>query len=437
MAYYTISKYLDYENIINSEKLNDEFFEFVFLGKGNAKEIASKLDIGKEKLEEIRKEFEYWYPFDCRISGKDLIQNHLTFCLFNHVAIFPECYWPKAFGVNGWLLVDGTKMSKSAGNFYTLREALEKYSADIIRFALSYGGEGLEDPNWSTTFTSIINKKLEQLYEFAVSYYGKGRYEWYDIDTWFESILNCTIKDTINSMEELNLKTALAKSYFELQANLKWYLRRCNNIGNRELMKKFIESQLKMLSPFIPHLYEEIWNKLGFKNFIALERYPSYEESKINATAERSEDLLKTVVGDITEILKVLRIKPKNIFIYTASAWMYKVYSRAAAFSEPKAIDLKSLIQELLKEDDLKLHAEEVAQYAKKLVDSLNKLSSEELKESRILISEYGYLKTVTPFLSKELNCEVSIISCDEKGIYDPKGRAKHSEPFRPAIYME
>ncbi|MEW6070933.1 MAG: class I tRNA ligase family protein, partial [Candidatus Thermoplasmatota archaeon] len=234
MAYYTISKYLDYEKVIKHDKLSDEFFEFVFLGVGDPKKLSSKLDLSKEKLEEIRKEFEYWYPFDCRISGKDLVQNHLTFCLFNHVAIFPPQYWPKSFGINGWILVDGAKMSKSAGNFYTLREVLEKYSADIIRFSLGYSGEGIEDPNWSTTFVSTASKKLEQLYEFAVSCYGKGRSEWYNIDTWLESILNKTVKDAMSSMEELNFKTALSKSFFDIQNNLRWYLRRCDNLGNKE-----------------------------------------------------------------------------------------------------------------------------------------------------------------------------------------------------------
>lgn len=38
----------------------------------------------------MRQEFQFWYPFNLRVSGKDLIQNHLTFALYNHTAIFPE-----------------------------------------------------------------------------------------------------------------------------------------------------------------------------------------------------------------------------------------------------------------------------------------------------------------------------------------------------------
>ena len=78
----------------------------------------------EEKLAAMKDEFKFWYPFDLRVSGKDLIQNHLTFCLYNHTAIFPESDWPKAMRTNGHLLLNSDKMSKSTGNFLTLRQAV-------------------------------------------------------------------------------------------------------------------------------------------------------------------------------------------------------------------------------------------------------------------------------------------------------------------------
>ena len=63
------------------------------------------------------------YPLDLRVSGKDLIQNHLTFSIYNHTAIFGPERWPKAFRCNGHLLLNNEKMSKSTGNFKTLEQA--------------------------------------------------------------------------------------------------------------------------------------------------------------------------------------------------------------------------------------------------------------------------------------------------------------------------
>jgi valyl-tRNA synthetase len=72
----------------------------------------------------MKDEFRFWYPFDLRVSGKDLIQNHLTFCLYNHTAIFAEAQWPLAMRTNGHLLLNSEKMSKSTGNFLTIRQSV-------------------------------------------------------------------------------------------------------------------------------------------------------------------------------------------------------------------------------------------------------------------------------------------------------------------------
>jgi len=87
------------------------------------KPYNENMKISEDKLVPLRNEFRYWYPMDLRCSGKDLIKNHLTMTLFNHVAVWkdePEL-WPRGFFCNGYINVNGTKMSKSAGNFYTIK----------------------------------------------------------------------------------------------------------------------------------------------------------------------------------------------------------------------------------------------------------------------------------------------------------------------------
>ena len=80
----------------------------------------------------LKGEFEYWYPVDLRSSGKDLIPNHLTYFLYNHVAVWPNQSdkWPASIRANGHLLLNSEKMAKSTGNFLTLKDALRRYSAD-------------------------------------------------------------------------------------------------------------------------------------------------------------------------------------------------------------------------------------------------------------------------------------------------------------------
>ena len=96
---------------------------------------APKTKIPKAALEEMRKEFQFWYPLDLRISGKDLVPNHLTYFIYNHTAMWqnePQM-WPQGVRANGHLLLNGEKMSKSTGNFMTLTEAIGKFCIFYVK----------------------------------------------------------------------------------------------------------------------------------------------------------------------------------------------------------------------------------------------------------------------------------------------------------------
>lgn len=66
-----------------------DVWDYIFAQTGKM-EYKPELGIAKEKLDQLRKEFQYWYPVDLRCSGKDLIPNHLLFFLYNHVGIWPQ-----------------------------------------------------------------------------------------------------------------------------------------------------------------------------------------------------------------------------------------------------------------------------------------------------------------------------------------------------------
>ncbi|HNT61086.1 MAG TPA: class I tRNA ligase family protein, partial [Candidatus Bilamarchaeaceae archaeon] len=120
MAFYTIAHLL---RDADPEELDEEFFDYVFLGLGK----------GRKEWEPMRKEFLYWYPLDSRHSGGDLVRNHLPFFVFNHVALFPEEHLPRQIATNGFVMMEGKKMSKSFGNILPLRKAVREYGADVVR----------------------------------------------------------------------------------------------------------------------------------------------------------------------------------------------------------------------------------------------------------------------------------------------------------------
>lgn len=326
MAYYTISKYLQHPEVygIDWERLDNSLFDYVFLGKGDAEEVAKRLGVSAELVKKMREEFLYWYPVDLRVSGKDLVPNHLVFFIMHHVAIFPPEHWPRGIAINGWINVAGEKMSKSKGNFILLREALDYWGADATRLTNAYAGNtGLDDGNFEPEFASKAVDLLYEWYTFAVENYGKGDNEWKFIDEWFESVLNRTLKYVEEEYEKLNTKNVVTEGLFNLQNAFKWYLKR-RGMPNKELLKRFIELQTIILAPITPHIAEEIWEKIGKGTLIAKERWPEPEADKINEEVEKAERIVQKVLQDIQELLRVVKSEKINeIAIVLPSRWKY------------------------------------------------------------------------------------------------------------------
>ena len=82
-----------------------------------------------------------------------------------------------------------------------------------------------------------------------------------------------------------------------------------------------------MLSPFAPHIAEEMWEKLGNSGMVSKSTWPK-EEEQADDTAIQSESLLSLVINDISNITKVTKITPKKIIIYTADNWKSKAYQK-------------------------------------------------------------------------------------------------------------
>ena len=145
--------------------MDDSFYNYVF---DISDELigAERLSAYREIIESLRREFQYFYPVDLRCSGKDLVTNHLSFFIFNHVATWAKNseYWPRGLRANGFLQMNGEKMSKSKGTFLTSAEAIDRYSADGLRLALTDAGDGSADANLNIEVANASIERLHQLF---------------------------------------------------------------------------------------------------------------------------------------------------------------------------------------------------------------------------------------------------------------------------------
>ncbi len=422
MAFYTISKHI-YEYNIKGENLAPPVFDYIFYGKGDIEEISKKYKIPEKALKEMREEFEYWYPVDLRISAKELIPNHLTFFIFQHVALFPDKL-PKCIGVNGMISIEGQKMSKSKGNFITMKDAIAKYGADVTRATLLYSAEGLKDPDWRAKSAQDMKNKLKSFYNLALKIISleSDRKEVKNIDKWLLSRMQSHIRKATEHYESLNNRSAFQVAFFDVWQDIKWYLRR--DKPNKEILLRVLEDWTKLLAPYIPMLCEEIWEKLGKEGFISLASFPTYDKNLIDKKAEMGEEMVMTLYDDVENILKVTKLEPSRIIFYVSPIWKWKLVKIA----ESHNFDFKSTIKEAMKDPEIKKHGKEAVNY-------INEIIKEKLRVPEYL-DEMKILEESKIFFENEFKAKIEILPSDNE-VYDPLNKRKQSKPLKPAIYVE
>jgi leucyl-tRNA synthetase len=438
MAFYTIAWHVR-QNGVRPEQLTKEVFDYVFFGRGNLQMAAEASGINPSVLSGMRNEFIYWYPVDLRVSAKELVPNHLSFFVFQHVALFPREHWPRGIGVNGMLSIEGEKMSKSKGNFLTLKDAVNRFGADVTRLTLVLSSEEMDDPDWREENAKGIDAKLKALYGFVTQIVSlPDKAEVNTLDRWLISSIQKRTREVTEAIEALKTRTAVEIALFEVWNDIRWYLRRTER-PNPKVLSETANTWVRLLAPFAPHLCEELWSLLGNKGFVSTADWPSYDGSKVDAVAEEMEELIRNLLGDTANVLKATRITPKKICYYTASSWKWKTYLKALEKSAAKKVEMRDLMSELMKDPELKKAAKNVAGFISQIIAEVNAFS-EEQKRRRLeigILDEKDGVVEAKDFFTKEFNAEVYVYGEEDPQRYDPKGRAAMTKPYRPAIYIE
>jgi leucyl-tRNA synthetase len=438
MAFYTITKYI-HQNNVKPESLTREVFDYVFFGKGEPSNVCKVSGVSSDLIEEMRKEFCYWYPFDLRNSAKELVPNHLTFCIFHHAALFPPELWPRAMGVNGMLMIEGKQMHKSKGNFITMKNAVDRYGADATRCALLLGAEGMDDPDWRADNAVDVKNKLESLAKFVEEILTSTKTtEVKHLERWLTSKLQHRITIVTSSLDELKTRTALQTALFEVWNDIRWYIQRKGTIESQTL-REAVTVWLRLIAPFAPFTCEEVWNRGKQQGFISVAEWPKIDDKLVDLEAEEQENFIINLIDDTLNILKATKITPKQVFIYTAASWKWQVYQKILERARTGEVKMGEVMRELAVDKDLKPHMKEIANLVPRLIKNLTKLSVEQkaniLKTK--LTKELGIVEEASDFLQDRFNAKVAVFQEDNPESYDPKGRATMALPRQPAIYIE
>ena len=429
MSFYTIIHILN-ENNIKPDQLIPEFFDYIYLGKGDIQELSEKTNLTFKVLKQMQEEFLYWYPVDHRHTAIMHISNHLSFYIFHHVAIFPRNHWPRIVSLIEPVVIEGQKMGKSKGNVISLADIQKNYSADLFRFYISHSADFGIIVDWREKQIQTVKNHIIRFYNFIVNKLSllegyEGKVE--NIKTKYSKIVlsKCINKfiEAEKGLEEKNLRKYLQLSFYEVFNILQDFNKHTKDKNDLlEVYKILFPECIKILSPTMPHLCEELWEKLGNTDFLSKTTWIEFNRKYVDNNLEREFEFISNTIEDILNILKIVKSSDSgNIYLYTAPKWKQDVYeivsSNKGNFKE--IIDECKLKGELIKNKDL-------ISYVK------SQIKDRVWEKDLIILNEDTLLEEYRDYIENIVNNKIYVNSD-----YDPKNRLIKAVPFKPAIYVD
>jgi leucyl-tRNA synthetase len=395
MASYTLAANIEKMKI---EDINDATFDYIF--------SETEKDTENELVKEMKDEFNYWYPLDMRVSAKELLQNHFIFFLMNHAAIFDEKNWPRSIGINGWLTVNGEKLSKSKGATLTIKKGLEDYGADELRM-IAAAGNGMDDVEWDPDTINTFEPRFEfvaELMELKKTFESGPN----SFDAYLNSRLIYLTEQTKREMENFRYGAAMSHSFFELYNEIKAYMELGGN--DEKTVRQAVMAFIKLNHPFFPHITSEIYSRLNTDGSRIQPSWEDYPSGIRNEVLENEVAILRNTIDDIKNVLRLIKRAPKKITLEIAGEKKFELYNKVVA--EARRTKNTNEIRKTLRTSDKLLD---------KLLKNVNRLPEKELNGNL----ELKVLEEGKNYLEKAFGCKVEVSRNTEN---------ERAVPGKPAI---
>ncbi|MBO8160923.1 MAG: leucine--tRNA ligase [Thermosipho sp. (in: Bacteria)] len=302
------------------------------------------------------KDVNYWLPVDQYIGGVEHAILHLLYSRFITKVLHDLGYvdFDEPFTnlfTQGMIYKDGWKMSKSKGNVVSPDDMINKYGADTLRTYILFMAPPEKDAEWSDAGIEGVNRFLKRLWNnfYTILPLIKDiKSENLILKDKKEKDLRRKLHQSIKKITEdieggFKFNTAIA-GLMELNNSLSDYLNSTKKEDlNVPLLREIVENLVLILSPFAPHMAEEMWHDLGKDTLIVNETWPEYDEEalkvdevtiiiqvngkvrgKINVSVDESEEKIKEIalkepkVSNYVsgkEIVKIIYVKNKLLNI--------------------------------------------------------------------------------------------------------------------------
>jgi leucyl-tRNA synthetase len=243
----------------------------------------------------------YWMPVDLYIGGAEHAVLHLLYARFWHKLLYDLGYVstkePFTKLVNQGMILgeDGQKMSKSRGNVINPDRVIADYGADSMRLYEMFMGPLEATKPWSTRGVEGVHRFLQRTWRMVVDESRRAGTEVTDSDQADEAtlrLLHQTIKKVSSDIETFSFNTAISAMMI--------FVNHLSKQGVRP--KSAIEKFVLILSPFAPHIAEELWQRLGHTDSLACEPWPQYDPVLVE---EKEVELAVQINGKIRDRIVV------------------------------------------------------------------------------------------------------------------------------------
>ena len=275
-------------------------------------------DPSNKKMPLTPEELSYWMPVDFYTGGAEHACMHLIYARFFTKALRDlglvrvDEPFPRLFNQGMVHGSDGFVMSKSRGNGIDPLDMTKKYGADTLRLFLVSMASPDKDSSWNDTGIESMNKFVKRLWTYSHSVkFGKSSAK-------FQHKLNKAILDVGKDIEELRYNFAVIK------------LRSLFDFFEEEISTKDFLNYLKIIAPFAPHIVDEIGKSiLSEKSFVSLSSWPIADESKIDESIDKTEEIVERTVSDVQNVLRIVREKTKKDLTHV---YLYAIPSELGLF---------------------------------------------------------------------------------------------------------
>ena len=245
----------------------------------------------------------YWSPVDWYNGGMEHTTLHLLYSRFWHKFLYDEGLVPTKEPYakrtsHGMILGEGgEKMSKSRGNVVNPNDIVEQYGADTLRVYIMFIGDFTKAAAWSSNAVAGCRRFLDRVWNLASEPLTGD-----EISRDNEKEIHRAIRKVSSDIDEMKFNTAIAQ-----------LMSLVNQFYAKKPTRGDIRVLLQLLSPFAPHICEELWQIQGFEGLASEAEWPEHDEAKMADTE-------KTIAVQINGKLRSTVVVPADSSVETVSA---------------------------------------------------------------------------------------------------------------------